>query len=159
MKITIATTRYNNETWEQQNRWKFNNNFTGSIYGTPRMIQSKILTNSIVCVVEMHNDLNKIIGFGLIRNQPVFDKKYKLYDWGNYNRYTYKSNYRIDIDSIDLEKNDWIERLEKYLFKGSRHMKRGQGITKLSQWIIENSDDSFDVLIRQLFLEIFLMSK
>ena len=38
-------------------------------------------------------------------------------------------------------------------------MKRGQGITKLSQWIIENSDDSFDVLIRQLFLEIFLMSK
>ena len=44
--------------------------------------EDDIFVNSPVIVLEMQNDINKIVGIGLIRNS-VGDKRYNIYDWGN----------------------------------------------------------------------------
>ena len=58
------------------------------------------------------------------------DKRYKIYEDRNYNRYTYKGNKRIDRENIIDKEN--LEKLELRLFKGKNHLKRGQGIQNIS---------------------------
>ena len=48
-----------------------------------------------------------------------------------YNRYTYKSNYRIDRSQLTENEKLTIQRIEYFIFKGYKHLKRGQGITLL----------------------------
>ena len=108
-----------------------------------------------VAILEMHNDLNTIMGIGIISNNIEKEKKYQLYEWGNYNRFIYKSLYRIDRGMLDEEELKIITILETLVFKGSRHLKRGHGITVLPEWIIKNKHISFEERMRQMFLRRF----
>ena len=181
--MIICTTRYNNQTWEEYQQWKQANQETYEqtykrslkcIYGTPREISSrKIKPNIKICIIEMHNDLNKIMGIGIIENstanevyrstpahsishaapvlpfpqQPI---KYKIFTERNYNRYIYIGNeFYLSREEIERHTHpqdthpqepsllETIIGLEAKLFKGSRHCKRGSGITKIPNWIIE----------------------
>lgn len=135
----------------------------------------------------MHNDLNKIMGIGIIENRtanevyhtpqktrptirehpppshnvishaapvlpfPQQPIKYKIFTERNYNRYIYIGNEfylsREEIERYthqqathapqDQSLLETITALEAKLFKGSRHCKRGSGITKIPNWIIE----------------------
>jgi ribosomal protein L44E len=191
--MIICTTRYNNQTWEEYQQWKQANQETYEqtykrplkcIYGTPREISSrKIKPNIKICIIEMHNDLNKIMGIGIIENRtanevyrstpahnishtapvlplPQQPIKYKIFTERNYNRYIYIGNefylsreeierhtHTQDAQPQDAHPQDahpqgpplleTIIGLEAKLFKGSRHCKRGSGITKIPNWIIE----------------------
>ena len=42
MKLTIATTRFNNETWEQNQTWRRRNEWDGCIYGSPMEMKEDI---------------------------------------------------------------------------------------------------------------------
>lgn len=144
----ISCTRFNTETLNENIRWIENNNYKGCIYNTPVRIKEDIPLLINIVVIEMNNITNKIVGFGLIQNKLIYDKYYKIYSIQNYNRYTYKGKYKINIEllrekyknSIDTE-NDykWIEELEKLLFKGKRHFKRGHGIQRLPAWILNDN--------------------
>ena len=84
----------------------------------------------------MNNSKNKIEGISLIRNFNHFDKYYKIYQDGNYNRYIYKSEYRIDrinIDPIILHIFDYI------LFKEKTHLKRGIGLTTIPEKLLNHA--------------------
>jgi len=151
--ITIATTRFNKDTWNQNERWRENNNFKGCIYGTPLMICENIPSESNVIILEMHNDENEIKAIGFIKNRVIFDKKYKIYNWGNYNRYIYKSNYRINKTELTQDELFTLKILEKLVFKGSRHLKRGQGITQLPMWIIKNKIINFTNKLKNMFID------
>lgn len=124
--IKIMTTRFNNNTWEENCRWREKNNFQGCIYNTPVNIKDNIPLQISLFVIEMNNETNKIEGIGKITNYIHTDRKYKVYSDSNYNRYTYRGKHRINRDIIkDKEK---LEKLEERLFKGKGHLKRGQGI-------------------------------
>ena len=103
MHINIATTRFNNDTWEQNYEWRIKNEWRGCIYGTPMRIKDTISIGSLIVILEMHNDKNKIIGLGLVRNCLSLERKFKIYKWGNYNRYIYKSQYHIVRDDLSRE--------------------------------------------------------
>ena len=103
----------------------------------------------------MHNDINKIKGIGLIRNAVVIKKYHKIYSDGNYNRYTYKSKYRIDANTLDHEEKKIIEILEILVFKGSRHLKRGQGITSVPEWLSNNKHINFSNKLKNMFVKRF----
>ena len=103
---TIVTTRFTHTTWESNEKYRAKNNITGCIYGSPQEMSPKILNDSIVFVVEMNNDSNTIEGIGLVRNRAYLDKYYNIYKEGNYNRFVYKSNYRLDRDKL-LEHNSF----------------------------------------------------
>lgn len=156
--LYIATTRFNNATWSQNSLWRERHEWNGCIYGTPTLIKDTIPIGMNVAILEMHNDYNSIMGIGIISNNIEKKTKYNLYEWGNYNRFIYKNNYRIDRNNCSEEEMKIIHILEILVFKGSRHLKRGQGITVLPSWISKNKHIDFEGTIREMFLTRFKTS-
>ena len=90
------------------------------------------------------------------KNAIVIEKPVRIYDDRNYNRYTYRSNYRIDRSIITTEEEKIFKIFDVLLFKGSRHMKRGQGITSVPLWISKNKHIDFIAFFRELFVKYFI---
>jgi hypothetical protein len=78
-------------------------------------------------VLEMNNDTNKVIGIGMIRNRAT-SGLYNVYEDGNYNRYVYVGKMRIHRSDFTESEEKVFEILDKILFTGTNHMKRGQGL-------------------------------
>ena len=126
----LMATRFNNDTWLQNNRWRERNEYTGCLYNTPVYIKDNIPLEIIMYVIEMNNDRNKIMGIGKLKNFVVTDQKYKVYEERNYNRFTYKGKQRLSREKIP---DDLLEKLEKRVFTTKRHLKRGQGIQQVTK--------------------------
>ena len=144
---TICCTRFNEDTWSQNERWRRLNEYIGCIYNSPLKIREIIPLLSIIYVIEMNNEINKIMGIGIIKNYVHTEKYFKIYEVGNYNRYTYKSKFRVDCSEFTKKEKVIIEVLETLLFKGSAHCKRGHGIQKMPKWILEN--DAFNFIEKE----------
>jgi hypothetical protein len=88
----------------------------------------------------MNNDTNQIMGVGRIVNEIRADRSYRVYADQNYNRYTYLGRQRVDRAVIMQSRINAriIETLERMLFYGARHAKRGQGIDLLPVRIRNN---------------------
>jgi lipopolysaccharide export LptBFGC system permease protein LptF len=153
----LAATRFNELTWQENINWRKKNNHTGCIYGTPSELKSNINTVDTIFVLEMHNTENKIKGIGIIHNQLARDKNYYIYSDGNYNRYTYQSAYRIDINDLTGYNKAIVEVFDILLFKTKKHIKRAQGITELPTWILTNKHFNFIQFFRDLFRETFAL--
>ena len=126
----IGTTRFNTFTFEENKKWREKHKHSGCIYPTNKTIGESIRLNSLVFVLEMNNDINKIMGIGLIRNRRDMNQHIRVYNSDlNYNRYIYHSKRRIDWR--DIKNKKMLEVLEYQVFKGADHFKRGQGITRL----------------------------
>tara|TARA_Y100000591_G_C21590586_1_gene572938 strand:- start:122 stop:610 length:489 start_codon:yes stop_codon:yes gene_type:complete len=139
----IAITRFDNKTYAENRDWCKRSGFTGTIYGTPIRISESIEPDTILFVLEMNNSTNKIMGIGMIRaggsGQSTVGggKRCRIYTDNNYNRFIYRSDHRIDMysDYLPLEFHKKIKIIETLLFSGSRHCKRGQGISLIPLWI------------------------
>ncbi len=131
----LSTTRFNESTYLENKAWRDSHNWNGCIYGVPRLISKTTPLSIQLIVIEMLNQKpgGKILGFGFIKNYIRADSVAHIYSDKTYNRHVYNSEYRIDISEIEERDKEIIEYLESILFYGSRHMKRGQGITTL-QW-------------------------
>jgi hypothetical protein len=136
--IPIATSRFNNETWEQNCAYRQKVQYKGCVYGAPLQISSKVQSQHLVFVVEMNNSTNKIEGIGLVRNIYQTDKYHKVYPNGNYNRYVYKSDYRLDRDVLERYNSQLVQILEYILFKERTHMKRGSGLTLIPEKLLKH---------------------
>jgi hypothetical protein len=84
----------------------------------------------------MHNDENKIKAIGIITKELIRDKCYRIYKDGNYNRYVYKGRYRLDVEKLSKENKNIIEKFNMLIFKTKKHIKRGQGITEIPKWMM-----------------------
>jgi hypothetical protein len=140
LSYTVCITRYNNKTWAQRTAWLAANPGYACIYKSPVAIKSDIPYEAPLFVLEMNNDTNQIMGVGRIVNEVRADRGYRMYEDQNYNRYTYLGRQRLDRDVIMRTKMDArvIETLERMLFYGARHAKRGQGIHELPYRIRNN---------------------
>ena len=145
----ITTTRFNNNSYEENKRFRENDNLS-CIYGTSLKIKESIPYKQNIFVIEMNNQENKIMGIGFVKNQLIDDKKYKIYTDKVYNRYIYKGSLHLTRDQLDSNERVFLEKLELLLFKGARHSKRAQGITVLPEWIEKNEID-FTKFIHDLF--------
>ena len=123
----LAITHFNNQTLNENKRWRENYKYDGCIYNLPVKIKENIPFLSKIYVIEMNNETNKIIGIGLIKN-TIIPKRHKIYLDNNYNRYTYLGKKWIDYSLID---DETLESLELRLFKGKNHLKRSQGIVEV----------------------------
>lgn len=137
IKIIIASTRFSNHTWNENVNYRNKLKYNGCIYGCPQSISSKISDESLLYIFEMNNSLNRIEGIGLIKNKIHYDNYYKIYSDGNYNRFVYKSNYRVDRKQLELYYPDILSLFELILFKGKTHLKRGFGITQVPEKLID----------------------
>ena len=141
----IVTTRFTNDTWEENLRWRKMNEWKGCIYGVPHLISiySRIPPNARVYVIEMNNDTNKIMGIGVIKNK-YRSIRCNIYSDKYYNTYIYRDRAHITREKLmTYDKRGFyklfVKYLEKMLFKGSAHMKRGQGLTGIAiKWKTKN---------------------
>jgi hypothetical protein len=155
--FTIVTTRFNNETWQKscENRIKRGHS---CIYASPHEMSPKINLDSPVFVIEMNNSLNKIEGIGLIKNRYKTDKYYKIQNDQHYNRYIFFGDYHIDRTTIEHYNSSLVYVLDKILFKGYTHSKRGAGLTTIPEKVL-NLDIcqgiNFKKEIKQIFITHF----
>ena len=152
--FAVCVTRYNNQTWGERTAWLAANPDHACIYKSPVPIRSDIPYESPLFIIEMNNDTNQIMGIGRIINEIRADRAYRVYADQNYNRYTYLGRQRLDRADIMQSKIDArvIETLERMLFYGARHAKRGQGIHELPARI-RNNRRGFN--FTQFFAELF----
>jgi hypothetical protein len=145
---SICVTRYNNATWAERTAWLAANPEHKCIYKSPVAIKSNIPYESPLFVIEMNNDTNRIMGVGRIVNEIRADRSYRIYSDQNYNRYTYLGRQRVDrADIMKSTKNAVIiETLERLLFYGALHSKRGQGIHELPAHI-RNYPDALSAML------------
>jgi len=147
----LASSRFTNNTWAE-NR-KFCENYKKIIaYSCPIPISIKIPPDGFIGVLEMNNDINRIIGIGLIRNKTR--PKTWVYEDGNYNRNTYFGTRRIDRSEMTEAEEKIMELLDSYCFKGNGHLKRGQGITCFPlKYLFESFERNVDILqeIKNMF--------
>ena len=109
-------------------------------------------------VLEMNNTENKVKAIGLVNTQAwPTDKGHQIYGDRNYNRYIYKSKYRLVLDQIELlpMEKKIIAIFNQLLFKGACHLKRAQGITMVPNWIMHNKRVDFLKEIKALLARHF----
>lgn len=144
----ILTTRFNIKTLQENVEWKKKKKITTCAYGLSKKLPETISIGSYVYVIEMINDKENIslgknkknkykkgmiAGIGYLKNRYFPHNRSRIYDDQNYNRYVYIGDKYISREDIIKKMGDnIINFLEKILFTGTRHYKRGRGMTTLS---------------------------
>ena len=126
----IGSVRFNNKTYLENIRWKQRKKHTGCAYGLDKPLCKNIPSKKYIYIIEMNNDINKIMGIGKIKNQVVYSNRSRMYKEDRLNKYIYKSSNFISRNDIikSKEKAKIVLRfLENILFYGYKHFKRGQG--------------------------------
>ena len=148
--LHIGTTRFNNSTYEENIRYRKNNDITGCIYGLPVSIPTKVKRAEMVYVIEMNTETKKIVGIGKVSNSRYRDKYYRIYNDNTYNRCIYKGRNHISRENI--ENKEALEILERVLFKGKGHMCRGHGITRLNPNRLKENKEKIIKFLKKLFI-------
>lgn len=155
----IATTRFNGKTWQENLDWREKHNWSGCVYCSPRQVSEGLTPQIPMFILEMHNDKNKIIGVGLVRNAVVINKYHNIHSDRNYNRYTYKGEHRVDRSEMTGKEKKWIRTLDILLFTGATHLKRGQGIIAIPTYISNHKVLNFVAFFREMFRTRFKSAK
>ena len=127
MRNHIMTSRFNTNTWSENERYRTAHKNVGCIYCCPDPIATIIPRETIMFVLEMNNDTNKIMGVGMVRNRPIVSKLL-VYSNGNYNRYVYVGKTRINRTEMSEDEERIMKLFDILCFSGNKHMKRGQGL-------------------------------
>jgi hypothetical protein len=151
LKQFLLTSRFTNATWNENIKYRTNKNI-GCIYCSPDPIANTIPIDSIIFVLEMNNDENKILGVGMIRNHPYLNK-FTVYNEGNYNRYVYVGKNRIDRSEMLLEEEKIMKVFDILCFTGNKHMKRGQGLKSFPVEMLYKCSKKLDLVnfIKEMF--------
>ena len=153
----LASTRFNNVTFAENMAYRKKVEVT-VLYVPSIRIHQKYDIGTYMYVFEMNNEKNKIEGIGIIKNQVVYDKKYKIYSDSDYNRIIYRGNYWLSRDQLVELDSELVDIFEKMLFKGKSHLKRQSGITVITEKLTKKWDQDLDVLkrrVKNLFISVF----
>ena len=153
--INLLTSRFNNDTWSENEMYRTHRNIEGCIYGAPLQVSHKIPLASNAYVIEMNNETNRIEGIGYIRVYPSFSERKNVYENKNYNRYVYSGRYRLDREILVRHNEDLVTTIETLLFKGKTHMKRGSGLTSMPKKLLKDKRCPPTVNIRRDIQSIF----
>ena len=142
----MLTTRFTTETFQENKRYRDTHSIP-CIYSSSLPISDK-LSYQDYYVLEMNNSINRIMGIGKISKtlQPTA----YIYSYKYYNRYTYKGTYASifdEISSLDLpeEYKDIITRVERKIFYGKGHLKRGSSFTSFP--VYTHEEDVADLIL------------
>jgi len=146
----LATIRFNDLTWGENVAYRDTKKMQGCIYGLRLRVKEQIPLNTAMFVIEMNNDKNQVEGVGLIRNFIATDKYYKVYENSDFNRYIYKSEYRVSREELMEINSDLVECVETLCFKGKTHQKRLPGITVMSEKLLATAGTTGGKMAEQI---------
>ena len=127
LKQYIMTSRFNTQTLQENRDFIKNLKSVKCVYCCPDAIAKHIPVDTIMFVLEMNNDTNKIAGIGMVRNHAHM-YKYSVYSTSSYNRYIYSGKNHISRENMSEEEDRIMKVFDILCFTGNKHMKRGQGI-------------------------------
>lgn len=136
---TVGIKRFSSETWDESQRYLQRGDCLRAgikcIYGVPQPLTT-IAFKDTMTVIEMNNTTNQIMGLGIIENMSYYDKTYNIHANGNYNRFVYKGRFHVSrsqlIEHGGPDALKLVETTEQLLFKGKTNLKRGIGVTRIS---------------------------
>lgn len=132
-------------TWEENLQFRKKHPNIGCVYGSPDKISKIIPPDSILFILEMNNDINKIMGIGMVKNHPVTGR-HSTYKDGNFNRFTFLGKYRIDRENMTEEEEKIMKAFDILCFTGNQHLKRGKGITAYPPQMLYNCIKIIDLV-------------
>ena len=144
-KHHLTTTRFNNKTWAENEEYRQQNQKIGCIYPTPEPNGQTIPQDSNLFVLEMNNEQNRIMGIGLVKNKPIYNK-YHVYSDPKYNIYAYLGKNRIDRSTMTEKEEQIMKVFDILCFKGARHMKRLVGLKAFPVDMLYNCRTVFDLV-------------
>ena len=147
----ILLSRFTNETLQENRRWKETNNVK-CVYGSSVPI-SENLPLIEYFVIEMNINENRIEGIGLIQNKRI--RNLRIYTNPYFNRYIYVGKHFISIEQMNEKDKEIIKDLEKLIFYGKTHLKRG-GLTLFPQKLIKNDKINYLTWLRELLKDFLL---
>ena len=123
----MLTTRFTTETFQENKRYRETHNIP-CIYSSSLPISDKLAYQDYY-ILEMNNSTNRIMGIGKI--SKTLQHIAYIYSYKYYNRYTYKGSYApiFEEESLLQEYKDIITRIERKIFYGKGHLKRGSSFT------------------------------
>ncbi len=124
--MALLTTRFTNDTLVENRRYRENQN-VACIYGSLLKLSEQLPYENLF-VLEMNNSQNKLAGIGVITKK--FYPREKVYSDVSYNMYTYKGKYHILPEELP---EDMLLELEKLLFYGKSHLKRGGSVMRFPE--------------------------
>jgi hypothetical protein len=130
VKPFIGVVHFNDKTFQENESWRKDRSFEGCVYGFDKRTES-VPYGEELFIIEMNNDTDEIVGIGFIVNILKTENRTRIYSNENYNRVVYKGKKRISRKELLIRNKDIIEYLERILFKGSRHFKRGSGVVNI----------------------------
>ena len=144
MNPIVVCTRFTNGTWGENCRWRERRGHTGCAYGSPIEVSAGIPALTPIYVIELNIESNRVEGVGMIRKTPPIstleEPSARIYRCQHFSRYAYLGKVRVDRSDWLWDQCEMIWRLEEQLVKGSRHLKRGLGFTKLPDRIMKNKE-------------------
>ena len=142
----LMTSRFNNKSFREMREYCRDSKSAKVVYGSPKEISMYVPRDAIMFILEMNNDENRIMGVGLVKNNP-YPNKHVIYEDGNWNRYNFVGKNRIDRDELK-EDEEWIfKALDIICFTGCRHQKRNQGITIFPPDMLERCKKRLDLVL------------
>jgi len=140
--MTFLTTRFTTETFQENKRYRDVHNIP-CIYSSSLPISDKLPYQDYY-VLEMNNSTNHIMGIGKISKK--LEPTETIYSYKYYNRYTYKGTIYASIQDIELPQKyqDTITRIERKIFYGKGHIKRGSSFTSFP--IYKHTEDIPDLI-------------
>lgn len=122
----IMTTRFNNATWQENCLYRSQYPKFGCIYCSPCPVSRIVPIDTVMFVLEMNNDTNRIMGIGLVKNHSRVNGL-NVYMNSNYNRYQFYGKQRIDRTEMNSLEDAIMCVFDILCFTGNSHQKRGQG--------------------------------
>ena len=127
MQRFIMTSRFNAATWRENCSYRSQYPKFGCIYCSPCPVSDRVPLDSIMFVLEMNNDENRIMGIGTVKNHPRVNGLF-VYENANYNRYQFYGKHRIDRSDMVGDEEAVTCAFDILCFTGNSHQKRGQGL-------------------------------
>jgi hypothetical protein len=144
-KRKIMTSRFNNATWSENKAFLETKSNLGCTYCSPTRVSKDIPIDSVMFIIEMNNDTNKIMGIGMVINHP-YHRKFRVYKNHNYNRYMFVGKHRIDRNDMDEMEERVMKALDIICFKGNHHMKRGHGLLSFPHVLLYRISSVLDLV-------------
>jgi hypothetical protein len=117
----VLLSRFTDKTLAENRQWKEANN-KQCVYGSTRAISDNLPLMQYF-VIEMNVTTNKIAGIGIIRNKLA--PRVRIYSNPYFNRYIYIGKYFIPVEELEKDNAELLKEIEKILFYGKGHLKRG----------------------------------
>lgn len=162
----LVVSRFSEKTLQENKRFRDRTGL-GCLYGTP-LTMNQFNVGEVVFVVEMNLNANRVEGVGLVLNIVKTGPQYDMHEDYNYNRYVYCGKYRLDrkdMDTLEVSttsKDDSqsqplvLEVLDKALFKGKSHMKRGVYLSRITDKLISRWESTTSKKIQESIFNRFV---